>query len=294
MISPEDRRRLGAVAYRILGSFHDAEDVIQETQIRWSQLDAEQRSVIREPLAWLTRVASRIALDLLGSAASRREASSGIWLPEPAPDEYLGVSHLASDPSDLVALDESISLALLVAMETLTPAERVALILHDSFGLPFEEIGRILGRTGAAARQLASSARTRLRSRPADDPQSAARDQVVLAFQQACASGDVTALVAALAPDAVSRADGGTHVVTATRPIVGADNIARYLLGLLSREQSRTDVVSEIVQANGCSAVAVFSGQMPIALLDLAVSHGRIREIAFIVDPEKLSVLRRR
>lgn len=293
VISPDDRRRLGAVAYRLLGSFHDAEDVVQETQIRWAGLSAEQRAEIREPIAWLTRVASRIAIDLLGSARSRRESSSGIWLPEPAPADFLGATPPTDDPSDLAALDESISLALLVAMETLSPAERVALILHDSFGVPFEEIGDVLGRSGPAARQLASSARQKLRRRTPDEPQSAARDEVVLAFRNACASGDVTALVAALHPDVASRADGGTHVVTATRPVVGADNVARYLLGLLSRQQARTDVVSEIVEANGLSAVAVFIGDDAIALLDFAISEGQIREIAFIVDPEKLTAVHR-
>ncbi|MEO7017692.1 MAG: sigma-70 family RNA polymerase sigma factor [Leifsonia sp.] len=293
VISPGDRRRLGAVAYRILGSFHDAEDVVQETQIRWSELGEEQRSEIREPIAWLTRVASRIALELLGSARSRRESSSGIWLPEPAPADYLGAAPLTDNPSDLAALDESISLALLVAMETLSPAERVALILHDSFGVPFEEIGGVLGRSGPAARQLASSARQKLRRRTPDEPQSAARDEVVIAFRDACAGGDITALVAALHPDVASRADGGTHVVTATRPVVGADNVARYLLGLLGRQQARTDVVSEIVEANGLSAVAVFIGDEAIALLDFAISGGQIREIAFIVDPEKLTAVHR-
>jgi RNA polymerase sigma-70 factor (ECF subfamily) len=293
VIGLDDRRRLGSVAYRILGSFHDAEDVIQETQIRWAQLGSEQRAAIREPAAWLTRVASRIALDMLGSAKSRRELQSGIWLPEPAPADYIGATRPSEDPSDLAVLDESVSLALLVAMETLSPAERVALILHDSFGLPFEEIGHILGRTGQAARQLASSARQKLSRRPQYDPQSAARDQVVIAFRDACASGDVTALVAALAPDALSRADGGTQVVTATRPVVGAQKVARYLLGILGREQSRTDVVSEIIQVNGCSALAVFSNDRPIALLDFGVSHGLVQEIAFIVDPEKLTAIHR-
>lgn len=292
-VLPEaDRRRLGAVAYRILGSFHDAEDVIQETQIRWNSLGEEGRARIHEPRAWLTTVASRIALDLLGSARSRREAAAGIWLPEPAPDAYLGSA--PADPSALADLDESIGLALLIAMETLTPAERVALILHDSFGLSFREIAEILDRTAPAARQLASSARQKLRRRPTPDPQSPARDRVLLAFREACATGDLAALIAALSPEVISRADGGTLIRTAPRPVIGADRVARYLLGILGREEPRENVTAQIVRANGFGALAIFRGEDPIALLDLDISGGLIREIAFIVDPEKLTALRRR
>lgn len=294
ILSSGERRRLGAITYRILGSFHDAEDAVQETQIRWARLSVQERSAIREPGAWRTRVASRVALDLLGSARSRRESSNGIWLPEPAPGEYLGGQPVQKDPLETVLFEESVTLALLVAMEALSPAERVALVLHDAFAVPFADIAEILDRSEAAARQLASSARRTLRGRPAFDRPSASRDQVVEAFKAACESGDLDALVAALHRDAVSRADGGAHIVAATRPIVGAQKVARYLLGLLVREQTRTlGLSAEVVEANGYAAVAVFADDAPVALLDLAITNGLVSEIAFIVDQDKLTAIHR-
>ena len=169
---PVDRGRLLAVAYRLLGSYHDAEDAVQEALIRWEQLGPQGRQNIREPLAWLTRVVSRICLDQLGSARARRERYTGVWLPEPVPGALplegagLPVPDEVTDPADVVTLDESVSMALLFAMEQLSSAERVSLILHDVFGLSFGEIADVVGRTPHACRQLASSARRQLRSRP--------------------------------------------------------------------------------------------------------------------------------
>lgn len=156
-----ERRRLINLAYRLLGSLADAEDVVQETYTRWYAMSPEQREAIRSPGGWLTTVAGRICLDVLGSARARRERYVGEWLPEPVPDsaEWAGTP---VDPADRVTLDESVGMAFLVLLESMTPAERVAFVLHDVFRYPFADVAEIVGRTPAACRQLAVSARRRV------------------------------------------------------------------------------------------------------------------------------------
>src|SRR5215468_5716416 len=162
-----ERRRLINLAYRLLGSLAEAEDAVQETYARWYALSRQQQEAIESPGAWLTTVASRICLDLLGSARIRRERYVGEWIPEPLPEptEWMNgrPGGITADPADRVTLDESVSMAFLVALESMTPAERVALILHDVFGYPFADIAQITGRTPGACRQLASAARRRAR-----------------------------------------------------------------------------------------------------------------------------------
>ena len=161
-----ERRQLINVAYRLLGSLAEAEDAVQETYARWYALTPDQRDAIASPGAWLTTVTSRICLDQLGSARARRERYVGQWIPEPLPEpaEWIGSRPGGpADPADRITLDESVSMAFLVVLESMTPAERVAFILHDVFGYPFTEIARIVGRTPAACRQLASSGRRRPR-----------------------------------------------------------------------------------------------------------------------------------
>ena len=163
-----ERRQLINLAYRLLGSLAEAEDAVQETYARWYAMSRQQQDAIASPGAWLTTVASRICLDLLGSARARRERYVGEWIPEPLPDPAEWTSGrpggTPADPADRVTLDESVSMAFLVVLESMTPAERVALILHDVFGYPFAEVAEITGRTPAACRQLASSARRRVRA----------------------------------------------------------------------------------------------------------------------------------
>lgn len=286
-----DYEQLFGVAYRMLGSAYDAEDTVQDAVLRWQSLSDSERAEIRAPLAWMTRVVGRICLDQLGSARARREAYVGIWLPEPLPGTVVpAASSRPSDPADAVTLDESVSMALLRAMESLTPGERVALILHDVFGLPFAEIGDVVGRTPDACRQLASTARRHLRSQPrfvTDDEQ---REKVVQAFAAACATGDLEALTDVLAPGVVSRADGGGIPGVARIPVVGADRVARYLLGIVRMSEMRDLTIDTRFTTvnNGTGLLISFDGRVA-AVVDLAVADGRVHEIAIVMNPDKLA-----
>lgn len=286
----DDRHQLFAVAYRMLGSVHDAEDAVQEGLIRWHSMTEEQRAEIRVPQAWLTRVVSRICLDQLGSARIRRESYTGIWLPEPVAGEPVATAPAPSDPADAVTLDESVSLALLRAMEQLTPAERVSLILHDAFAVPFDEIADIVGRTPQACRQLATSARRHIREQPRYAVQGPERDAVVAAFAKACQDGDVEALAAVLSPDVVSRSDGGGAVNAARRPVHGATNVARFLLGVLA-QPANTELTYAPALVNGRTGLVARQHGVAIGVVDLAVVGNRVAEIAIVVNPEKLSAI---
>ena len=191
-----ERRQLINLAYRLLGSLAEAEDAVQETYARWYAMTAGSRTPSQSPGAWLTTVASRICLDLLGSARARRERYVGEWIPEPLPEpaEWIAgrPSETAVDPADRVTLDESVSMAFLVVLESMTPAERVAFILHDVFGYPFAEVAEIVGRTPAACRQLASSARRRIRAATGRRGGPAARQAgIVRDFKQAWEAKDI-------------------------------------------------------------------------------------------------------
>ncbi|QDQ15653.1 RNA polymerase sigma factor SigJ [Streptomyces spectabilis] len=233
-----ERRQLINVAYRLLGSLADAEDVVQETYARWYAMSREQREAIASPGGWLTKVASRVCLDLLGSARARRESYVGEWLPEPVPDhrEWADARSggRAADPADRVTLDESVSMAFLVVLESMTPAERVAFILHDVFRYSFAEVAEIVGRTPAACRQLASSARRRMRASdaPAATP-AVQRAAIVRRFKEAWEAKDIAALVDLLDPDAVGLADGGGLVSTVPLT-VGNEEVARQLVILIT------------------------------------------------------------
>src|ERR1700727_4009319 len=203
-----ERRQLLNLAYRLLGSLADAEDAVQETYARWYAMSRERQDAIESPGAWLTRVASRISLDVLGSARVRRERYVGEWIPEPlpAPGEWMGgrTSGSTADPADRVTLDESVSMAFLVVLESMTPAERVAFVLHDVFGYPFPEVAEITGRTPAACRQLASTARRRITAAQAPAAPTAQRAGVVREFKQAWEAQDISALIALLDPGATA------------------------------------------------------------------------------------------
>jgi RNA polymerase sigma-70 factor (ECF subfamily) len=229
-------------------------------------------------------VVSRICLDQLRSARVRREQYRGIWLPEPQVDDQ------GDDPAERVTLDDSVSYAFMVALEKLTPAERVSFILHDVFGVPFAEIADTVGRSDASCRQLAVSARRRLRAERRFDVAGDERDRVVAAFLSACRGGDLRRLVEVLDPDVRSVADGGERIRAASRPVVGAEAVAAYLLGILATYERSTAVrpTMGIERINGRSGIVVRVGSALIGTVDLEIVGRRVARIAIQVNPEKL------
>jgi RNA polymerase sigma-70 factor (ECF subfamily) len=278
------RRRLTNVAYRLLGSLADAEDAVQEAFIRWYALTPEDRDAITTPVAWLTTVTSRICLDQLGSARARRERYVGEWIPEPVPDRTeWPVGQPTADPADRITLDESIDMAFLVVLDSMSPAERVAFLLHDVFRYPFAEVAEIVGRTPAACRQLASTARRRVRDARPVAP-SARRAEVVREFKQAWEAMDIDALLGLLDPDAVAVADGGGKVQAALEPREGAETIARFLLELAAR--ASLDLEEHTV--NGQPGLVARQDGATVTVFAFDVADDRITRIWAVRNPDKL------
>jgi RNA polymerase sigma-70 factor (ECF subfamily) len=284
-----ERRQLINVAYRLLGSLADAEDAVQETYARWYALSAAQQEAIESPGAWLTRVAGRICLDQLRSARSRRERYVGEWIPEPLPGrtEWLSARPGAAtaDPGDRVTLDESISMAFLVVLEAMTPAERVAFILHDVFRYSFAEVAEIVGRTPAACRQLASSARRRLPASPAPATPTAQQAGTVRAFKQAWETADINALIGLLAPDATAIGDGGGKVRAALQPVEGAEPVARFFA---ARAGAMPGMAVLERTVNGRPGLVVRLDDAVVSVLAFDVASDRIRHIWAVLNPDKL------
>jgi len=287
-----ERRRLLAIGYRMLGTLAEAEDAVQETYVRWYRMTDAERAAVRNPQGWLTRVMSRVCLDVLGSARARRERYVGEWLPEPVPaDLFSGVAGRApapadGDPFDRVSLDEEVSTALLVVMEAMTPAERVAFVLHDVFALPFDEIAAVVGRSPAAVRQLATSARRRVRAHGEPGRGTREHDDVLAAFVAAAAGGDLAALTGLLDPSVTLRADGGGVVSAARRPVLGVDHVARFLLGVLRKRPSA--VLSARRTGDGLAFALEDEGRVQ-ALVNARVRDGRITDLWLQVNPGKLT-----
>ena len=285
-----ERPHLLNLAFRMLGTSADAEDVVQETYARWVRLGEAERSGIRSPQGWLVRVASNLCLDLLGSARHRREQYTGEWLPEPLPHVALGES-ASIDPLDRVALDDSVTMALLVVLETLTPAERVAFVLHDVFDLPFDEIAEIMGRTAQACRKLASTARRHVSERRRREAPVERHDAVVRAFTAACATGDFDALLAVLDPDVVARADGGGKVSAALRPVFGADKVARYLLGSMAKSQG---IEVSLEPVNGLTGIVIRRDGIVGWVVSLNVTDAGVTDVWLVMTPDKLELWNQR
>ncbi|MER5204970.1 RNA polymerase sigma factor SigJ [Streptomyces sp. NPDC002825] len=280
-----ERRRLINLGYRLLGSLADAEDVVQETYARWYALSAREQQAIEQPGAWLMTVAGRICLNLLASARVRRETYVGDWLPEPLPDPTEGGG--GDDPADRITLDESVTMAFLVILEAMTPAERVAFVLHDVFRYPFGEVAEIVGRTPAACRQLASSARRRVRtaqSSPAGP--SAGQAGVVRRFRTAWEAKDIEALVGLLDPAAVATADGGGLAVTHPRPIVGGERIARAYAEIARLWDGRTTFQERTV--NGVPGLVAWQDGDLVTVFAFEIADDRVRRIFAVRNPEKL------
>ena len=286
-----ERRQLINLTYRLLGSLAEAEDAVQETYARWYAMSGKQKESIESPGAWLTTVASRICLNLLGSARVRRETYVGDWIPEPLPEPGERASGgpggaAAVDPADRVTLDESVSMAFLVVLESMTPAERVALILHDVFRYSFAEVAEIVGRTPAACRQLASSARRRLSSSRAPVAPTASQAGVIRAFKAAWEAKDINALIALLDPDATATADGGGLAVTFLHPIVGAEQIARAWIEIANRATDSAAFLERTV--NGQPGLVVQQDGVIVTVFAFDVAGDRIRRIWAVRNPEKL------
>jgi RNA polymerase sigma-70 factor (ECF subfamily) len=270
------------VAYSHLGSLSEAEDLVQEA---WIRLERSDRAEIRNLRAWLTTVVSRLAVDALTSARSRRERYVGPWLPEP----LVQADADEADPARKVDLDESVSMALLVVLESLSPAERSAFLLHDVFGYSFSEVAQIVGRSPAAARQLATRGRHAVEaSRPRYPAAVEEQREVIAAFQAAVQEGDVGSLIEVLDPSVTFRSDGGGVVNAARTVFTGAERVARIFTAMAGHfgEQFRM----RPIVVNGAPGLLLDTGQYP-SVIAFSVDYGRINEIDVVRNPEKLGTL---
>jgi RNA polymerase sigma factor (sigma-70 family) len=274
----EHRAHLRTVAYRMLGSVTESDDALQEAWLRLSRADPARVDNLG---GWLTTVVGRVCLDMLRSRRARREDYVGSWLPEPVVslDE-------STNPEDEALIADSVGLALLVVLETLTPSERLAFVLHDMFAVPFDEIGAIVERSPDAARQLASRGRRRVRGAPLNEEVGLARQrELVDAFLAASRAGDFEALVAVLDPDVVFRADTGPGSRLARPPVEGAERVAGRVL---ERGRPLADLAQPALVNGGAGLVVGRPGQ-PIAVVSFTIAHGRIAAIDLITDCEKLA-----
>src|SRR5579864_499399 len=270
----EHRAHLRAVAYRMLGLASDAEDAVQES---WLRLGRSDVSGVENLRAWLTTVVARVCLDMLRARTSRREDSLDVHVPDPV------VTRADADPESAAMLADSVGLALLVVLETLEPPERLAFVLHDVFGMTFDEIGPIVDRSPVAARQLASRARRRVQSKaPSSDPDLHEQRRVVDAFLAAARDGDFEGLVAVLDPDIVLRADGGA-VAAASRIVRGAQAVAGRAV-----MWSRVDLTMRRALINGAAGMVTFLDGKPFSVAAITVRNGKIVELDFLADPERI------
>ncbi|HSP03721.1 MAG TPA: RNA polymerase sigma factor SigJ [Acidimicrobiales bacterium] len=273
-----ERARLAGLAYRMLGTPDDADDVVQDAWLRWAAAD---RSAIVEPAAWLTTVTTRLAIDRLRSARHRREVYVGPWLPEPllAGDD---------DPLASIATAESLSLAFLTVLERLEPVERAVFLLHDVFGYPFADVAAHVERSEAAARQIAKRARDRVQAeRPRMDADPTHAEELAEAFLGAVVQGDVDGLRRLLTDDVVHLSDGGAHRRAARRPVIGADRVARLLVNLASRMEPGTRV--DPVRVNGQLGWYVTVEGRPELVLVPSFRDGRVASVLAVLNPDKLA-----
>ena len=289
----EHRGLLTSVAYRVLGSVTDAEDAVQEAWLRWSGVD---HSEVRDPRAFLVRVTTRLAIDRLRRARARREAYVGPWLPEPV--------LTGQDPSEDAAMAESISMAMLVVLETLSPLERAVFVLREAFGMPYAEIADVLGRKEEAVRQLARRARAHVHERRSRfDADQVEQRRVTERFLEATTTGDLEGLMAVLSPGVELVADSGGRALAPRRPVRGAQKVARFLFAVVTEEQTARFLESVgaepsggtrvyLSQVNGAPGVVITAGGEPISALVLDVSDGMVRTIRLVANPEKLAGVR--
>jgi RNA polymerase sigma-70 factor (ECF subfamily) len=277
----DHRRLLFSVAYRMTGSVADAEDIVQDAWLRWSTVDA---GTVREPVPYLVKTVTNLALNELTSARARRETYVGPWLPEP-------LLTSADDAAEEVEMAESVSYAMLVVLESLTPLERAVFVLGDVFGYGHTEIAEMIDREPAAVRQLAHRARAHVQARRPRFPAPAtARAELVDRFRAACAGGELAPLMALLAPDVTVWSDGGGKVTAARRPVVGADNVGRWLLGVVGKLNTQRTVV-DLVTVNGEPALLATIDGYVAGSVQFDVEADHITGIRFVLNPDKLSGL---
>jgi len=273
----EHRRHLFGVAYRMLGSVSEAEDVVQDTWLRWRAASAEE---VHTPRAFLTTVTTRLAIDRLRSAQRRREEYVGPWLPEPLVTD--------DDPADTAELADSLSMAFLLVLERLNPVERAVLLLHDVFGYDYDEVADIVERTPANCRQIARRARGHVTSERPVGPRPSQEDEqrLAFAFAAAASSGDLTALEGLLAEDVVLWSDGGATRRAARRPVVGRDRVARFVANLAHRLPD--EMTFEYVHLNGEPAVIVRTPRGLLLTMGVELGDGVITAIHTVINPDKL------
>jgi RNA polymerase sigma-70 factor, ECF subfamily len=272
-----ERGRLVAIAYRMLGTVTDAEDVVQDGWLRWDRLGADGRAAVANRAAWCTTAVTRLALDRLRAAKRQREEYVGPWLPEPVAT--------TADPAETVELAESLTLGFLALLERLNPVERAAFLLADVFGEPYARIAEVLGRSEEACRQAASRARRRVRQARRGAPPANA-ELLLGAFLGACAQGDVDGLRALLAADVVLVSDGGALVHAARRPVVGADRVTRLLVNLAKRMPEGLAI--EPVAINGEAGFVGRVGGAPVMVVNVEERAGLISAVRIMVNPDKL------
>ena len=275
-----------AIAYRMLGTIADAEDAVQDAWLRWS---AAPRADVADPRAYLARVVTNTALNRLRSVRSRREAYVGPWLPEPL------LTEAGPDAAERAELAESVSVAMLVVLESLTPDERAVFVLREVFGFEHAEIGTALGRSAPAVRQLAHRAREHVQARtPRFDVDWNQQREVTERFLAAAAGGDIEGLMTVLAPDVTLLTDGGGKARAALRPITGAAKTARFLAAIAGRPYmgvAVSDMTLEAAEINGSPGTLIMAGDRAIAALTLTVSNGRITAVQLLANPDKLAAV---
>jgi RNA polymerase sigma-70 factor (ECF subfamily) len=272
-----ERPRLRALAYRMLGTLADAEDAVQDTYLRWHRID---RSQVRTPQAWLVSACTRICIDRLRRARTERAAYIGPWLPEP----------MIVEPQEPATFDDTLSLAFLVVLERLSPAERAAWLLHEAFEYDYPAIARALGRNEAACRQLVSRARRHLAAaRPRFAPDRATADALAARFLKAAVGGDRGAMLELLAPDAELWSDGGGKAIAALNVIIGADRVMRFMAGVSRKQSPRMQRVP--ARINGMPGVVAWLDGVPYMTLSLDIVDGRVCGVYIVRNPDKLTHL---
>lgn len=273
------RARLFGIAYRMLGSVADAEDAVQDAFLRWQRVDP---STVEEPGAYLSRTVSRLCLDQLRAARTRRESYVGPWLPDPL------VAYEAPPPDDAIETAEEVSVALMLALERLTPLERAAFLLHDVFDQPFDEVAETLGRTSAACRQLAARARTHVRAAaPRREVPPDEGERLANAFAHAARNGDLDGLKSVLAEQAVLYSDGGGRVIAALNPVRGADRVARFFAGI-ARKEGPLIAHARPARINGLPGFVARDAAGLLQTMSFEIEDGRISAVYVQRNPDKL------